>query len=60
LPQPGHGSSSSARDARHQLEEDGKLGPNSSQAVLLAFGHLLAGDPRAPEGGDPSSGREDS
>lgn len=29
------------------LEEDGKLGPSSSQAVARAFGHLLAGDPRA-------------
>jgi lysozyme family protein len=32
----------------NQLEEDGKLGPSSSQAVQRAFGHLLAGDPRAP------------
>jgi lysozyme family protein len=28
------------------LEEDGQLGPASSQAVQRAFGHLLAGDPR--------------
>ena len=31
------------------LEEDGTLGPLSSQAVQQAFGHLLAGDPRARE-----------
>jgi hypothetical protein len=31
------------------LEEDGKLGPNSSEAVQRAFGHLLVGDPRAPQ-----------
>jgi lysozyme family protein len=29
-----------------ELDVDGKLGPNSSQAVQRAFGHLLAGDPR--------------
>jgi hypothetical protein len=28
------------------LQEDGQLGPSSSQAVQLAFGHLLARDPR--------------
>jgi hypothetical protein len=30
-----------------ELQEDGELGPSSSQAVKLAFGQLLAGDPRA-------------
>jgi lysozyme family protein len=30
-----------------QLQEDGQLGPSSSEAVQRAFGHLLDGDPRA-------------
>jgi lysozyme family protein len=37
-----------------ELEVDGKLGPNTSKAVQLAFGQLLAGDPRAPHASQPA------
>jgi hypothetical protein len=33
-----------------ELDDDGQLGPLTSQAVKRAFGHLLAGDPRIGTG----------